>query len=585
MIIPISWNLNNAAQQKSDAITTLDSSADEVTLSENIRNFLFSPVETAPGTESKANAAISINGYIPVGTTITFAFEGFSIVLTASATPTSGEFFTEASVVPVTVVYLSAVAESIADALDQILSVRNSYDVNLLGGSIVGLEAKNFGEKFNITLSTSEPTLMLLVTTAGGDQYTSQEKIDYSAWARVYVGSEVFSSQVDKFNAIEVDFYTIDSAEIEANLNVGVVSDFVSPVLPRKKLTPANEYYLMDIGSNSGGAIVPNEDESGNVQLLLRPYFVVYGDSYRYAANQQKKRFVKGVTAVKWVQLGAFDYLRPYDMNNYIWIPNNPNSFKFLSSCPNFKEVTYKSHEYLQLICRKPTTNNVFNIELKCNFYDGTSIIIQKTAFQTLVTFGGSPGYIGGNMSFDVSPLALGLEAIETANSKLIDTYTVKMRWFSAGAVVGYSEAKTYQFNRSCNDKSNQIMFLNEFGAWDCIEFKGEFQSNSERNVSVINRVLPPNANKPGAINYNLSVNVETNTTENITIHSGLLSKEVYQWAAKLFDSSVIYLWNESLAEYESINIVDYDYGFDTIQGGGSISLTYNRTQNNTISQ
>jgi len=98
-------------------------------------------------------------------------------------------------------------------------------------------------------------------------------------------------------------------------------------------------------------------------------------------------------------------------------------------------------------------------------------------------------------------------------------------------------------------------------------------------------RPLPPNANKAEAVNYNLSLNTQIEATENITIHSGLLKKEVYDWAAKLFNSPAIYLWNADLADYEAINVIEYDYGFDTKQGGGSISLTYNRNQNNTITQ
>jgi hypothetical protein len=576
MILPNGYNLNNSAQEKADAITTLEGYPSEITLSENLRNFLFQPVETSPFGQTLANAQFVLLGYVPVGSTLTYNFEGFSIALTASATPTSGEFWTESvALIPVNAAYLQKVAESVADALDQILSVRNSYNVNLLG-STVSLEAKNYGSKFNVTISTSIPTIIAAYATAGTSKYTSQAKIDYSAWVKLYIGNEAFADLVDKYDALEVDFYAIDSAETHVNLSAGVVSDFVQPIIPIKKLTPSNDFFKMDLGTTGGGATIPSEDPTGAKQFLLRPYFIVYGDSWREVANGQKKRFVKGVTPVRWVQLGAFDHLRPYDMNEFVWIPNSPNSFKWLSTAPE-KEVTYNSHEYLQLICKKPATANNFNLEVKCNFYDGTSVTVAKPTF--------SASGLAGNISFDVSPLALDLLTIETANAKLIDTYSIKLKWTAAGSAIGYSQIKTYKFVRDCNNKSNRIMFLNEFGAWDCLEFRGEVQKNTEREVNYINRALPPNANKAAAINAKISLNIETNSTDNFTIHSGLLSKEVYDWSSKLLDSSDVYLWNEDLADYEAIKIVDYDYGFDTKQGGGSLSITYNRNQNNTISQ
>lgn len=564
MIILNSWNVNNSAQEKPEAMTTLEGFPAEITLSENLRNFVFRPVETTPGSESKAGAQIGVSGYIAVGETIAFNFGASTIVLTASATPTSGEFWTlPTAPVVVTPSYLAAVVESIASTLSQILSVRNSYIITSGGGSNFGILAKSYGSLFNISVTSS--TLSVFYTTVTGTaKYLNQSKIDYSAWATLYVGNEVFANQVYKFLTTEIDSYTLPTNESDVNLSVGVVSDFVVPILPTKRLTPYNGFFVMEV-------------ELGD--RLLRPYFLVYGDSWREVVNGEKKRFTMGVTPVRWVQLGAADHLRPYDMNQYVWIPNSPTSFKFLSSAPE-KEVTYNSHEYLQVICKYSTTTRNFNIEIKCNFYDGTSIIVSKPTLQT-----GPTPYLFGNISFDVSPLALGLLAIETANLKQIDSYEVKLKWTANGAAVGYSEIKSYKFQRDCNDKSHQIMFLNEFGGWDCLEFRGESQKEIDRSASVINRVLPPNANKSAAINYDLSVNIQTDTTENTTIHSGLLKKEVYDWAAKLFDSPAIYLWNEDLADYEAINVVEYDYGFDTKQGGGSITLTYNRAQNNTITQ
>jgi len=273
MLIPPQWN-TNGAHQKTDALTTLEGFAAEITMSENLRNFLFEPVETTAGTETKAYCLVALNGYVEPGETITFQFVGFSIILTAAIAPTSGEFWTEATApIPVTSVYTSKVIESIMDALNQILSVRNSYTINYFGGSSFGIFAKEYGTQLNVS-GTSTTAQFFINYAPGSPKYQSQSKLDYTAFAWLYVGNEVFASQVDKFAALEVDAYTVPSAQDAVNLAVGVAGDFVQPVLPQKKLTPANNFYSMDNGTD---------------RFILRPYFVVYGDSYREVTNGQKK--------------------------------------------------------------------------------------------------------------------------------------------------------------------------------------------------------------------------------------------------------------------------------------------------------
>lgn len=571
IIIPFSWNNNNSGNEKADTKTTLTVSPAEVTLSENMKSLTFEPVETTT-TQSKATLIISIYQFIAEDETITFSFLDSNLILTAKVLPTSGEFLTE-SVAPTGAAlneYFATVAESIADTLKQILSFDANYTI-LVTGAQIGIEANSYGSEFNI--SATSTAIIYNTSIAGSSKFLSQNVIDYSAFAELYIGSEVFAENVDKFLSIPIDEYLIDSSTKKASISVNPVGDFVQPILPIKQPTQSSDFFIMDTGTTGAGVTIPTEDENGLQRFVLRPYFVVYGDSFRFIENGQRKRFVKGVSPVRWVQLGSFDKIRPYDMNNYIWLPDTDNSFNWLSSCPNNKSVTYDSHAFLQVICRKTSTTNITaNIEVKYNFYDGTFEIVQLNTFNFL------DSNIAGNLSFDVSPFNLGIEDYEVIKSKQVESYEVKLKWTAPNGINGKSEIRKYIFDRNCYDQQNQIIFLNEFGAWDSIGFRGSVQQRVSRETKTITRVLPFNSNTESAISSEVSLNIDTKVQVQKSLHSGLMTQIHYDWAKKILESSSIYIWNANLSAYESILIDGYNYSPDTKDGGGSISIDYVRT-------
>jgi hypothetical protein len=575
MKIPINWNSNNSANKKLDAKSVLTESPNEITLSENVKVLRFSPVESSVS-QNKAMCQLAVFAFIPEGETITFSFLDSLITLTASTTPTSGEFLTE-SVAPSAAllsVYLESVSESISDTLEQILSFGSNYIISMAGASI-GVMAKSYGEKFNISSSSSAAGIYNQSTT-GTSKYLAQNVIDYSAFADLYVGFESFSSQVNKFSSILIDRYLVPSGESEASILLNPVGDYVSPILPLRSLSKSSDFLVMDSGVSGAGLSVPSEDENGGKAFLLRPYFVVYGDSFRYISNGQRKRIVKGVSPVRWVQLGALDELRPYDMSTYVWLPETENTFDWLSSRPENESLTYESHAFLQLICKKPTQAAITaNIEIKYMYYDGTFELVNLSSFDF------SNQEIAGNLSFDVSPVALGLKDHELLNGKLVDSYEVKLKWSTQGGVSGKSKVKKYVMDRNIYNSETQIVFLNEFGAWDSVGFRGSIQKSPNRTKNTITRSLPFDANTINAISKEVSLNVDIEIQTVKTVHSGLMNTVHYNWVIKILESTAVYEWNNDLQAYESIDIRSYDYKPNTSDGSGSISVSYTRTVNN----
>ena len=573
IILP-NWQSNNSGQEESGAITSLSSFPDEVILSGNTSNFQFS-LKPALQPFQKAFLFINIGAYIQEGETLEITSSVATTKIEASSLPSNGEFFTEASPTA-TAQYLQKVAQSIADALKQSLTFSNNYIIILQNSGVV-LSALEYGSQFDISAVSSSPSIALQ-SDIGTSRFQSQNYIDYSAIATLYVGNEKFCTTVDKYAAIEIDNYTISSYKELSNLVVNTMSDFVAPVLPIKQTAPSSDFFAMDSGTTGAGVSIASEDEFGEKRFVIRPYFLVYSDEYRYKKGGEKKRYVTGVSPVRWVQLGAVDSLQPYDMNGYIWMPRSTKPFKWLTSFPVEKYVTYNSHEFTQLICKLPSAGGVFWLETKFTFYDGSFVTIQ----------GQQNNYsgIGGNVSFDISPVVFDLKGVELNNGKLVDGYEVSLNWVSSGGSVNVSEARRFKVDRNQYKSSQNFIFLNEFGAWDSLEFKGDLVESLARSTKSIRRALPFNANKQDSVSSEVSLNVETLVNTVNSANSGILSIEVYRWVKKMLESSSLYLWNETLQQYESIVIESHDYEINTDLWGKSLSITYRKgVENNTINR
>ena len=572
-----SWATDNGQNEVPNAFTTLHSYPAEIILSENINNFKFEPL-LSTSTPSYAYTIIQITGYVAVGETITINSTLGTIVLTASVTPSVNEFYTE-SVATTAPAYLQAVAYSIADAINSNLAFNNNYNISI-SGTTVTVVAKQYGERPDMVSSDTSASINT-ISFGGVSEYESQNYIDYQGFAQVYVGRENFRDTVNKYTSLLIDEYILDSGQSDVNAVFPVINNFVEPILPYKVLTPSQNYYGMDLGLTNTGLPINDLDSFGNKKRLLIPYFVAYGDSFKYVTNGQRKKFVRGVSPVRWVQLGAYDQLMPYNLNGYTWSPDTTNTFSFLTSCPNSKTVSYDSHEYLQMICRKSAKTLDFNVQVQCNFYDGTSVIVDRPSMTyTNLT---------GNVSIDVSPAVLDIQGIETTNAKLVDSYKVRVKWqyqVLPSEIVAYSQWKTYVIDRTCYYDKKQVVFLNEYGAWDSLEFRGQINEELNREVTQIERNLPANANTLDGVSSEVKLNISTTAVSKYTLRSGLVNDSHINWVKKMIESSSVYIWDATVNKYRNILISDYTWNNDSIPTADSLTITFNyTTDNNTISR
>lgn len=578
VIIPtLEWQNDNGANEKSSAISTLSGYPEEITLSDNIRNFTLSPVLTG-NTPLLAFGGFAIMNYVPVGTVITIESELASMTLTASATPSVGEFYTESATIN-TVEYREMVAESIADTINQSIAFNSNYDVNMTS-TLVRVDAKSHGDDYNFTLTSSD-TSIIFVLQVNVNEFESQNKIDYSCFVNAYVGSECYGDTIDKQSGTLIGEYRVNSNELDSNIDINAPADFVEPILPVKSLYPSWDFStLPDMGLYLRGSDYDTTDNYGNERRVLTPYYLVYGDAYRYVTNGQKKKHVKGVSPVRWCQHGSYDKLLPYNMTDYVWIPSVIKEFKWLTSSPQRKSVTYDSHEYLQAIIKKTNQDYNFRMEYTLTWLDGTSYTDnndKEFSYKDLC----------GNISFDVSPVNLNIRGLESTYGKLCKEYSVRLVWEVNNSTKAYSEARTYVIDRNCYTHKQEVIFCNEFGGWDALEFLGEVQEEIEKSSISVERGLPSLANKPDnysisrAANTEVTLNVSSDVRSTFSIHTGLMSEQHYSWAKKIIESSAVYIWDNELKEYRSIIITDNDYNFNTMTEGGSLSISFMYTTSN----
>lgn len=573
--IPAFFFANNSRGEKSSAMTTLIDAPHKITLSENASTFRFAPVATG-NRPTESNCTIQVTSYVPVGESITLKGNRTSIVITASTTPNNNQFLTTAT--PPTnrrqlQEYKNNVAESIADTLEQYSTMRNNYSITLSNNTVT-ITANTSDSDYNFTTSTTSTTSIVMVNQLAVEEFLNQEKIGYTAFCNIYTSDRVYDSVIPKDKSIFVGSMIFDATTTDAFVSANSVKDYLEHILPIKSFVPFDGFYRMEQGLTSSGTVIQKD----NLKFIMRPYFLEYGDRYSYVENHAKKNFVKGVSEVRWMQLGAFDKLLPYNIEQFVFDSSSFKSFGWLSSVPAPKKITYTSHEYLQCIFKLSQDQINCNLQLNCRFTDGTSVIIEKSSIGCQ--------NVGGNVSFDVSPLAMDIASIEDINGKLIDRYSVRLKWLQGGSNEAFSYSQTYIMDRTCYRSKNNVIFLNEFGAWDSLEFKGMPLESLNRETDTITRHTPDNANTEQSISAEVSLNISTNTTTIHSMESGVLSYDLVKWYKKMGESAAVYIWDNKYNQYRSILISSFNYNLDSTNVASSFSITYTyTTQNNTISR
>lgn len=570
--IPSSWNnQSNSQQLASNPLATLLREPEEITASENMQRFVLRAYTNNPSA-NKSAATLSVDGNLDFNIPATLVVNGggVSVTLVASNTPSYGQFFSNNGFTTLDRIRL---AQSIAYELQNNLAFNNIYEVEAVGTQII-IRAREYG---SLDLTFTLPVNMsLIAVVTGGSLYSYNVVQDYTSFTEVYVGWDVFGATPNRntYNQVGVLDIPFDGNEIEYTVN-SLTKNYVDVVFPVKKLNQSISINKLDeIAINSGK------------DPILRPYFTVFGDSYRYVTNGEKKRIVQGCSSVRWVQNAARPKLDAYRLDNYVWNNGTSQSFLFLTERPEKLQVTYDSHQFIQFIT-KEKGKGTWWLEVRSHFYDGTD---QQTVF------GGTSGFsysnLYGNCSIDVSPAVLGLEAIETSAGKLIDWYEVTLLW-TTNATSGTfrSSSASYKMLRRCNDKSLNINWFNKLGAWDSLEFIGVQAKQLQRSQKEVQRALPFNANtRIGATVISDAVDSEitlTYKTDSNTIHSaesGLLSRDHYDWIKDLLDSPAVIIFDRSQRQFRAIVVTDYDYVWNNDNTEFNLRISYKYTvDNNTI--
>jgi hypothetical protein len=172
---------------------------------------------------------------------------------------------------------------------------------------------------------------------------------------------------------------------------------------------------------------------------------------------------------------------------------------------------------------------------------------------------------------------------VEAVNGKLIDSYEVKVYWTTNSTLRYYSESRIYNVKRICNPSTNNVIFVNEFGVFETLNFTGEVIKTVERDVEYLQRPIGINTPNTGfnTISDEITIPVNMNVVDRFTITSDLISKAQYEWLSRMLASSSVFIYDSVGARYRAINVQDFNYESNSLNETSSFSMTYSFTVNN----
>ncbi len=568
--ISLAWSLNNSKLTKGTVYADILSEPKLFTAAENISNYIFNmTLDSSPATTSVTFTVFGLPS--TSAGSIFLKNDLVTISLTASNTPSTNQFYNSGA--GVTPADRTARAESIVYELRNNLSFSQYYNIYNQGATIY-IVARIAGAKYNFDWSALTTNLTALggisyVKVDGSDEFLYQNLIDYSTFVEVYAAEGVYGNTINRRNAYLADTYSIPPFA-QANFAINVsdsIKHFVDVVLPTKRTTPVISLKELD----------KQIDVNGNPILpVVRPYFITWGYEQRFAAGLEKKKFLTGQSRISWVLNGAFGLLEDYDFTPYILDTTASTPVKFMTSSPRVKDTDYDSQEYIHFY-RKFNTFELgnFGLEVTYTFNDLTSVT-QSYPFLAHST-------INGTISIDVSPNVLQIQNIELLNGKEVLEYNVKLYWTISSSARLYSEDRTYRMKRICNKLTNNVIFLNEFGVWDTINFTGEVEKNVEREVEYLQRPIGINTPNTGfeTASDEIQIPVNMNVRDTYTITSELMDKDNYNHLSRILNSSAVFIYSPADNRYKAIKIENYDYLYNTLNDQSTFVMTYSFTVNN----
>lgn len=570
--LPSTWLLSNNQQVKAGTTySVIGSNPKMFSATENIVNYIFNNT-TSGNPIVKTRLVLTVVG-LPSTTTgsITLKNSFNTVKLTASNTPSVNQWFNNGS--GVTALDRSVRAESIAYELRSNLIFSQYYNV-WSQGAVIYIEARVAGTAYNFDTGILSSELILLggilaSNTNGSNTYNFQDILDYNAFVEVYVAEGIYGDTINKNNSILVDQLNVTGyATPSWAINISdSIKPYVDIVLPTKRTSPIITVKELDKQVDSlGNPVLP----------VVRPFYIVWGYEGRFAAGLEKKKFITGMSDVRFALNGAFGLLEDYNFSPYILDTTLTSSVKLMTSCPKVKDTNYDSQEYIHIYRKSNAIElGTFGLEVTYTFTDLTTTVVSYTL--------GSYAGIDGTLSIDVSPNVLRLLNVEAVNGKLIDSYELKLYWTTNSTARYYTESRIYNVKRTCNPNTNNVIFVNEFGVFETLNFTGEVIKTVERDLEYLQRPIGINTPNTGfnTISDEVTIPVNMNVNDRFTITSDLISKDQYNWLSRILASSSVFIYDQSGSRYRAINVQDFNYESNSLNETSSFSMTYSFTVNN----
>lgn len=562
-LMPTAWQNNNNQQTKTSNSVIVNYQPEELRLVENNLSFKFSPI-VQNANPNKSKLIVRVVGNIPQDTKFKIETPFTTIILNASTSPTFNEFITSSNS---GATYQMNTAEAIARKLLNSQLLLNYYNVWTVNNEI-HIEAKSFGNNDIIFTAIPAPTFtttnfQVVLNQSGTNKYVVDELINYQMFADIFIVNGDYGTVVDKSNATYVNtLYFPFKLDLDTNLKTvefninNLINDYLDVTLPTRRADTLQSLVELDKQPTPKHMIA---------------YFIVWGDSYRFQRNGERTQVIQGVSNIRWVQNGGLDSLTPYDLSQYVWF-NQITPFKFLTRCPNEKEVSYNSIEFLQFIRKKQSNLTVgyeYGRTIEYTFIDGSNITINQVIGNNWIN-------LSNNISLDVSPSNINLQGIEVANGLLVDRYRISF-WYKVNptSTLQRSEWKTYKVRRKCNEQSYNLLFINRLGAWDTLEFRGESEVSVDKSSINIERNSPIITNTDSTISYDQILTNKINYSKTYTVNTGFIYKTHYSWTSEILSSPAVYLWNEELRKWQAVIIDTSSYSFNSKDDEFNLSITF----------
>lgn len=569
--IPAIWRLSNIARQQGTQYFDIQSNPKLFSSSENIINYTFLNAINS-GTHNKTRLGLNVFSSVSLLGSIKLKNSFGTLQIFPSDLPTINHFFRNSGLTSPT--NRARIAESIAFELRSNLTFDALYNI-YAQGAIIFIEARNFGAAYNFDITELNAQLTIMggvnvsTNVVATNKFKFQDLIDASTYFEIYVADGIYGETINKQNSILCDVYTTKQNTVD-NFAINIsdsIKQFVDIVLPTKRTSPT--------------IVVKELDKQPNKLPVCRPFYILYGSEFRFASGLDTKKMVGGISDVRFVLNSAFGYLDEYDLAPYILDANSTQTFKFLTNCPNIKETDYNSHEYLNFYKKVNNTElGNLGLEVEFEFYDETT----TTNLYPI----GLYSTLGGVLSIDISPDVLRVSNIEAVNAKLVKNYKVRVFWTITGSTKYYSEYKTYTMKRICHVKTNNIIFLNEFGVFDSLNFTGEEQKNVERNSDFLDRAISIENPNFGfdTVSDEVVISQNLQVSNKYTITSQLFDKDFYNYLSNFLKTSTIFIYSQEYSRYKAIKIENYEYNYSSDLEENLFVLTYSySTDENTITR